>query len=129
MFCQWWNQSNVTRKLSKKQNKSAQHKSRLQEAFYRCKEKCVCGESKCLSASLKECPQCHDILNLCARNLLVERMEKKPVMIMTAAAVAMKPTKREVYYKDDDESDDYGFDSSSSDDVIDSCHEKGMGIS
>lgn len=55
-------------KQKAKQERTAQ-KQIAKEAFYRCKEKCVCGESKCLSASLKECPQCHDILkSVCSKS-------------------------------------------------------------
>ena len=32
------------------------------EAFFKCKEKCICGKNACDATKLRECPCCHNVL-------------------------------------------------------------------
>ena len=84
------------------------------EIFYRCKDHCVCGKSKCEAAGLKECSNCHNILRSVCGRAACKIDGKCPQMIFPASH---KPPKRKLVLGDssDEEEDEADSDSSDSD--------------
>ena len=80
------------------------------EAFFKCKDKCVClkPSGKCNATKLKECPVCHNILrSVCSKASCKSDDGKKPEMVIPFCQKSTRGLKRKLVNEyDTDESDD-----------------------
>ena len=104
----------LDKELKEKSQKDAiQKKADSREAFFGCKEKCICSGPTCEVIKLKECSVCHNVLkSRCAKVSCQGENGEKPTMLLSAAATAGSSSRRkfklnEEYEESDDESESF----------------------
>ena len=76
--------------VKQKEDKTNEEK----ELFFRCKQKCVCDEEKCVAFGLRECPSCHSILKSICSKMTWRVDGKKPTMIHPYCSQDIKLSKK-----------------------------------
>lgn len=92
------------KELKQKEDKKNEDK----ELFFQCKQKCVCGEEKCVAFGLRECPSCHSILKSVCSKMACRVDGKKPTMIHPYCSKDTKSSKKSLtnVFNDMSESED-----------------------
>ena len=80
-------------------------KEKGKEDFYRCKNKCVCKEDRCLATGLKECPSCHSILRSVYSKARCKVDGKKPKMLLPITTTKKRTSRKLFESFDESESE------------------------
>ena len=68
-------------KEKSKENVKLKHQEKM-SAFHRCKQNCVCEAKPCEAKGLRECPQCHNILqSVCSKASCKDTEGSRPIMV------------------------------------------------
>jgi len=103
---------------NKKQEAAEERDAKKQgekDAFFRCKEKCICGETKCFASGLKECPSCHNILKSVCSKYGCRINGEKPEMI--TAAVKTSRSARTIKFDSDSSAEESEHETSDESDL------------
>ena len=94
------------------QKEVIQKRNESKDAFFRCKERCVCPSATCAVIKLKECSVCHNVLkSKCSKISCQGENGEKPTTLLTAAATVGSSSQRKLrlriysIYEESDESD------------------------
>ena len=94
----------------KAKDERTEKKQMQKEAFYRCKERCVC-EGVCEARGLKQCSSCHNILkSVCTKAGCRDEGGQRPMMILTAGSACSSRTRLEERFDESEDDEDIEMD-------------------